>query len=87
MFNVAETARAGGPSPWIFGIVALIALAVGLIFVIRPRQAGEVWWKLTQATRPYRVRKAPIGVSVAFGSLCIVISAAMCYFAWAFSQR
>jgi hypothetical protein len=87
MFIFAETAKSAGPSPWIFGIVAIIAFALGIVFLIRPRQSSEAWRRITQATRPYRVKKAPVGVSVAFGCLCLFIGAVMFYFAWAFSQR
>lgn len=86
MIRVVEAASAAVPFPWIFGIGGIVALAVGLIFVIRPRQSGEVWWKLTQATRAYRVPKVPLGGSIAVGCFFLLIAATSLSFSWAFFQ-
>jgi hypothetical protein len=86
MFRIDEILKATGPSPWIFGIVGLFALSVGLVFVMRPRKSGETLWRITQATRPWHVRKVPVGLSIAFGCLGLLIAAAMFYIAWAFLQ-
>ncbi len=87
MFHLAETAKSAALSPWPFGIVAVIALIVGLALVIRPRQSGEAWRKAQQSVMPYwRLQKIPIGASIAVGSLCLLVAVAMAYAVWAVIQ-
>jgi hypothetical protein len=85
--RVLETPESPASFPWIFGGIGILALAVGLVFVIRPRQAGEAWWKITQGTRPYRAPKVPLGVSIGIGCLFLLIGAAMLWFAGAFLHQ
>lgn len=63
--------------PWFWGIAGGIALTIGLLFVILPKQSGHVWWAMTQVSRPWRVAKPPAGAVIATGCLCLVVSVAM----------
>jgi hypothetical protein len=85
--GMEEPVKAFATSFWTWGIGGLFALTVGLLFVIRPRKSGEIWWKITQATRPWRVRKVPLGVNIAVGCLGLLIAAAFFYAAWITLQR
>ena len=87
MIHIEEVAKATATFPWAWGIGGLFALAVGLVFVISPRKSGEAWWKITQATRPWRVRKAPVGAIIAVGCLCLLIAAVFFYGAWELLHR
>lgn len=77
-----EQAPAFVASPWTWGIIGAIAFSIGLLFVIRPAKSGEAMWKVAQSLRSYPVTKAPVGVSVAFGCLCLLIAVAAFGTAW-----
>jgi hypothetical protein len=86
LINIALTRTQPVPAdfPWIFGAFGIVALAVGIICVSRPRQSGEAWWRFTQATRPYPVPKVPLGIMIATGCLFVVIGLVMLSFGWVF---
>jgi hypothetical protein len=70
-------------SVWVFGGFGLIALIVGLLLVIRPRQSGEVWRSLQQAVQPYwKINRAPVGVYIAVGCVCLAVAIPMLFTAW-----
>ena len=88
MFQLSETVKAVALSPWPFGAIGVVTLAVGLILVIRPRQAGKKFWKFQQGMQPYwNVPKWPVGVTIAAGCLFLLIAVAMTYAAWALLQK
>lgn len=80
--------RAPALLPWPFAVVGLVALTIGLCFVIRPRKTGERWRKIQQAVQPYwTVPKMPVGVNIAVGCLFLLIAIVMAFFAWALLQK
>ena len=79
MIHMKEAAIALADSPWQWGIGGLFALAAGLVLVIWPRKSGETWQKITQATSPWPVPKALVGVTIAAGCLFLVIAAVFFY--------
>jgi uncharacterized membrane protein HdeD (DUF308 family) len=89
MLHFEEPVKALTISPWLFGVGGVIALAIGLLFVIRPRKSGKVWWKIQQGMSPYRVPKELYGrgAVIAVGCLALLIAAAFLWTTWSILQR
>jgi hypothetical protein len=87
MFHLAESVVAPALSPWPFGIIGILALTAGLLLVIRPRRAGEVWWKASQWGTPWRVPRWPVGATIAAGCFFLLVAIAMFCAAWVLFHR
>jgi hypothetical protein len=83
---MGQAVIAANSSAWGWGIAGLFALIVGLVLVIRPRRAGEIWRRAVQATRPWRVVRMPVGVIVAAGCISLAVAVVFIYTSWMLIQ-
>ena len=87
MILVLLTQRAVDPSPWPPAVGGLIAMAVGLLLIIRPRKSGKVIHTINQALRPWEIRPAPLPVIVVMGCFALLLGAGLLYGAWVVGSR
>ena len=79
--------KAVDPSPWPPAIGGLIAMAVGLLLIIRPRKSREIIHKINQPLRPWEVGPTPLPVIVVGGCFLLLMGASFLYVAWVFLSR
>lgn len=87
MFHVLEMVRhnpGGQLGPAIAGV---LCMAAGFPLLIWPRKSNEKWWMITQALRPWRVRRFPLGLTIAVGCLMEVIALVAFYGTWVSFQN
>jgi hypothetical protein len=87
VIEVITSVRETDQFPWLFGLVGFVPLMFGLLILTQPRKANEAIWRINQALRPWRIRKSPVGLTIAFGCLMLVTAGVIFSLASAFLEN
>lgn len=79
--------KAVASSPWPLVVGGLILLVLGLLVITRPRKSGEVFRKLNQAFRPWKLGPTPVPLMVVLGCCALLMGAGSLYVAWVVLSR